>query len=182
MSSPSSGKELITTPVSCKPLPSFPLLSSPFFTDNNPPHSEKYNLPITALPLPTSTLYVVNSPALMTAVLKHKHMSLDEFIEVFSVNALGLSREERERFKQPGYMSFLLKPVYPAFSGEALRQTAGRAGRAVAGVLNRIGGDGDGVEVEDVTEWLREVVCQAVMVGLYGERNPVTVELQRGIW
>ncbi|KAL2258985.1 hypothetical protein VTK26DRAFT_7503 [Humicola hyalothermophila] len=164
-------------------------------------YSNQHRLPICTLPLPPrGKLYVISSPALMAAALRHRHLSLDEFIETFSVNALGLSGEERERFRsRPGYMEFLLKSVYPAFSGDALRGTAGAASRRIARALNEIGGGaegqrqhegtgegdgacGEGLEVPDVTVWLRDMLCQAVMVGLYGEKNPVTVDIQGGIW
>jgi hypothetical protein len=84
-------------------------------------------------------LYLINSIPLISAGLRSQNLSFDPFIELFSQNALGVSRREMERFRQdPGYLPSVTKAFHPALSGEPLRGVAGRALGEIAAELNRM--------------------------------------------
>ncbi|KAH6849883.1 cytochrome P450 [Chaetomium sp. MPI-CAGE-AT-0009] len=143
-------------------------------------------LPICTLPVLADRVYVINSTALIAAALRCPTLSFDPFIVLFSKNALGASTADLERLRDRDYIDSAKKPFYPSMSGDPLRLMVGAALADIARGLNGLGvggGGGGGVcEIPHVGEWLREVISRAVMVTLYGDRNPITLDRLYDIW
>lgn len=135
-------------------------------------------MPICTLPVLAGKIYVINSPALISAAMRSRTLSFDPFVEQFSTNALGLSEREKERFRDPAYISLATQPIHASLTGEPLRELAVAALKRIAADLNGIrrGDDPKGLD------WLRDVVSQAIMGAIYGQKNPMTPEVHRHIW
>ncbi len=143
----------------------------------------KHNfVPICTLPVLHGKLYVINSAALISAAQRSQTLSFYPFVELFSQNALGLSKREVERFSEPGYIAAASKPIHPSLMGEPLRDLVFAGLTKIAAEFNAIGA-GEGLKDRDVIGWLREVLSQAVMVAVYGEeKNPMTPEVHSNVW
>ncbi|KAL2024713.1 hypothetical protein VTK56DRAFT_6914 [Thermocarpiscus australiensis] len=137
-------------------------------------------MPICTLPVLNGKLYVVNSPALISAAMRSRDLSFDPFVEMFSKNALGLSDAEAARLLEPGFLASAMQPIHPAMTGEPLREMAAKGLERIAVDLNGIG-SGAWTEIPNVADWLRDVVSQAMMVAMYGEKNPITPDVLRDI-
>ncbi|GAB1320360.1 hypothetical protein MFIFM68171_10570 [Madurella fahalii] len=138
----------------------------------------EYRMPICTLPVLTGKIYVINSPALISAAMRSKALSFYPFIQLVSPNAVGMSEVEKAKLKDPAYIPTATEPIHGSLMGEPLRELAGAG-------LKRIAVDLNSIRSEDITNglgWLRDVMSQAVMAAIYGEKNPMTPEVHRHIW
>lgn len=135
-------------------------------------------MPICTLPVLTGKIYVVNSPALISAAMRSRALSMLPFIELFSANALGMSEVEKAKLKDPAYIPTALQPIHESLMKEPLRELAGAGLRRIAADLNSVGPS----HVPDTLGWLRDAMGQAVVAALYGEKNPMTPEVHRHVW
>lgn len=143
--------------------------------------SKQHHMPICTLPVLNEKIYLVNSVALISAAGRSKNLSFYPFVAQFFQKAAGLDGEAADRFNDFEFMLAAAKPIAPSLSGAPLR------GATVAG-LSRIAADlnaiktGRGLETTNVTNWLRDVLGQAMMVAVYGEKNPMTLEVHSSVW
>jgi hypothetical protein len=127
-------------------------------------------------------VYLINSVTLISAALRCTSLSFDPFIVLFSQNALAASAEDMERFKDPEYLHNAKKPFYPSMSGEPLRGVISAALKKISGELNGLATGGGVCDVPGIGDWLRDTISQAIMAGLYGSHNPITLERLQDVW
>lgn len=144
--------------------------------------SKSARMPICTVPVLGGKLYVINSPTLISAAVSCPSMSFDPFILVFARNVQAVSKEDMQRLKDPEYMHTAKKPFHPSMSGEPLREVIGAALGEIAGELDGLGYGGEVCEVPDIGNWLKNVISQAVMAALYGDKNPMTLERLDDVW
>ncbi|KXX78948.1 Cholesterol 7-alpha-monooxygenase [Madurella mycetomatis] len=139
---------------------------------------KEHRMPICTLPVLTGKIYVINSPTLISAAMRNKALSMFPFVELFSANALGMSEVEKAKLKDPAYLTTAMQPIHESLMREPLREMARAGLKRIAADLNSVGSS----DVPDALGWLRDVICQAVVAAIYGEKNPMTPEVHRHIW
>ncbi|KAJ4304264.1 hypothetical protein N0V88_001877 [Collariella sp. IMI 366227] len=136
-----------------------------------------YHMPTCTLPVFTGKMYLINSPTLMAAAHRCPDLSWNTFIEKLSLNALGVSKKEVDKYKKPGYLQVELNVYYPSLTGEFLWETATSSMKVVEDNLNGLALGGGTHVIHHVEMWLRDIISQVMVSGLYGEKNPMTLEL-----
>lgn len=134
---------------------------------------------IATIPMLNSKMYVVWSPKLIHAVMRHKHMSMDNLIETFSQRIFGTSAETIERFKAGGGVHTIMSTAQKAaLKGPHLADMNLKASGYYADALNDIckckrTRKDDELHVPNVYLWLRRHGTMATAEALYGRTNPL---------
>ncbi len=144
--------------------------------------SKSTRMPIATLPLFNDKLYIINSITLISAALRCRNLSFDPFIIMFSESALATSKQDLQRLRDPASLHGWTSPFYPSMSGEPLRGVVGAALKRIAAERNGMAVGGGLCAVPGVGNWLREVVSLAIMEGLYGSQNPLTLGRLPDAW
>ncbi|KAK3317286.1 cytochrome P450 [Cercophora scortea] len=140
--------------------------------------STQTQLPAATLPIAHRKVYVLFDPILQQAAIKSKDMEAQSF-ELFASQIFGLTENTvhkivgRDKDMESSHGTTDMEQVFKvAFSGDRLSKLINTKLGALADTLNAIS-DGQGVEAENLFQWLRETVSRATSKALWGEKaNP----------
>ncbi|RSL50929.1 hypothetical protein CEP54_011692 [Fusarium duplospermum] len=131
-------------------------------------------LPICTLPMLHGKMYVINSPDLITAAMKNGDISFDPFLLEVPVGLFGLSKKISNIIEQRHVIDGLLNVIHYTLMGDHLSRMNITALTNMMQTLNDVGPNP--AEVSDAYEWSWDVLGNATMVAIFGEKNPLTPE------
>lgn len=146
--------------------------------------SKNKPLPIATLPMLNGKVYVIWSPVLAQAALRNPDMTFDVFALEFAQRVFGASDDAVARLRGErndggvaagDHMRRILHPLKAALAGQHLFRMNVKALNYVAERLNAIDPAG-GLEVENLYDWLRQLMTMATAEALYGAQNPARKE------
>jgi len=120
-------------------------------------------------------IYVINDPALISAAMRNRNLSFDPFTLEFATGSMGMTQRQVEIFSQPGRLEEASHVIHSSLSGENVFRMNVRALADISQLLNSIR-PGEDLKVDDVGDWLRNLMVLATMTALYGKNNPFTGE------
>jgi surface polysaccharide O-acyltransferase-like enzyme len=136
-----------------------------------------------------SKVYVITSPLLAQAALRHKDLDFTTFVTGIALRPFGLSQETIDKIRKDSldrkvvsYMTELHKLIYERLGpGLSLDEMNARMLSRVAVTLNSIS---DVLEVEELWPWLQKTFTLATTYSLYGEHDPFSADpsLFRALW
>ncbi|KAI8651201.1 hypothetical protein NCS55_01363700 [Fusarium keratoplasticum] len=131
-------------------------------------------LPICTLPMLHGKMYIINAPDLITAAMKNGDISFDPFLLEVPVGLFGLSKKLSDIIEQRHVIDGLLNVIHYTLMGDHLSRMNITALTKMMQTLNDVGPSP--VEVSDAYEWSWDVLGNATMVAIFGEKNPLTPE------
>ncbi|RSM16167.1 hypothetical protein CDV31_004630 [Fusarium ambrosium] len=131
-------------------------------------------LPICTLPMLQGKMYIINSPDLITAAMKNGDISFDPFLLEVPVGLFGLSKKMSEIINQRHVIDGLLNVIHYTLMGDHLSRMNITALTDMMQTLNDVGLNP--IEFPDAYEWSWDVLGNATMVAIFGEKNPLTPE------
>lgn len=116
-------------------------------------------------------LYVINTPSLISAAMRHRDLSFDPFVIEFSNPALGMTDQQVRVYSELANLDAMTEAIHKSLLGENLRRMNVGALADVARTLNAIR-PGAGLDVPDVFSWLQTVLIMATTKALFGKNSP----------
>ncbi|MBE3043583.1 hypothetical protein IMZ48_13635 [Candidatus Bathyarchaeota archaeon] len=121
-------------------------------------------------------IYVINSPPLIAAAMRHRNLSFDPFALEFSANVLGMTAEQHAAFfTQMDNYHEVNRLIHRSLAGEDVLRMAVSALASIAGTVNGIG-PGAGLVAPDAYGWLSVEMFMASTNALFGRNNPFAPE------
>ncbi|KAM0431402.1 hypothetical protein ACHAPT_005379 [Fusarium lateritium] len=119
-------------------------------------------------------MYVINSPDLIAAAMKNGDISFRPFMEEVPKGLFGLSKKMSDIIDQPPVLDSLLDVIHYTLMGDHL---SGMNLMALSKMMQTLNAVGSGATVlSDAYDWIWDVLGDATMVALFGEKNPLTAE------
>jgi surface polysaccharide O-acyltransferase-like enzyme len=141
------------------------------------------------MPILNSKVYIVTSPVLAQAALRHKDLNFTTFVTGIGLRPFGLSQETIDKIRKDSldrkvvsYMTELHKLIYERLGpGLSLDEMNARMLSRVAVSLHSIS---DALEAEELWPWLQKTFTLATTYSLYGKHDPFSADprLFRALW
>ena len=116
-------------------------------------------------------LYVINSPSLISAAMRHRDLSFDPFVIEFSGAALGMTEQQIKTYSEQANLDDITDAIHKSLLGDNLLRMNISALADVAKTLNAVR-PGAGLDVPDVFSWIQTVLTVASTRALFGNNNP----------
>lgn len=127
---------------------------------------------IATLPMLGGKVYAIWSPIMAQAALRNRNMTFEVFLIEFTQYIFGLTDESKHALREGGAVAEILRQTPSSMAGQNLYRMNLRALVYVAERINAIGEDG--LAIENVYLWLRDMMTMATAEALYGRReNPL---------
>ncbi len=151
------------------------LYHTKFYTSN------KYPLPLFAIPMFTGKVYIATSPNVVQSALRSKNLSFDPFSIAFAKRVLNCKTEHLnqmthipENDKEECYNNEMHKIYHePLQPGPELQQMNARVLEKIAEFVNEIGSE---FETKDLYMWLRDSFTMATGISMFGSRSPIALD------
>lgn len=119
-------------------------------------------------------MYIINAPDLIAAAMKNSDISFDPLLLEIPVGLFGLSKRMSDIINQRHVVDSLLNVIHYTLMGDHLSRMNISALSKMMQTLNEVGSDP--TALPDAYDWLWDVLGNATMVAIFGEKNPLTPE------
>jgi len=133
-------------------------------------NAKSKRLGIVTIPMANQKAYVITSPAMIQAAMRHRNLSFDTFILETSKHSLGFEKHEYGVIGET--IDDYINIIHSSLMGENLRRMNRTALSFLAGEINNFPTEGV-MEVDNLWLWLRRLITLATSNGLFGsQHNP----------
>ncbi|KAK5664333.1 hypothetical protein OQA88_554 [Cercophora sp. LCS_1] len=140
-----------------------------------------HRFPICTLPMLNGKMYLICSPALISAAMKNRDLSFDPFALEFSSALLEIPPKYVEEWSKDGWYQSITDVIHSSLTGENLKALKAVCYKELATALNKFE-KGTTHKIDNAYEWLSVEVPRAFMTALWGKNNPIGDEVVRAIW